>query len=163
MAAVIAAIAAAFLAGGVALFREHRLQQRRLLVAARITYDTLTLSRMAIETASETDRWEAIDALPGKEAFSEAWSSSKEALAGHLLWDEWRKVERAISSFLLVLVGAAANKTPKERKTELDTSVRLIANGRRALYPYCTERLSIWKLIRRKAQRTGIKPGSSPA
>lgn len=102
MAAVIAAILAAFLAGAVALFREHRLQQRRLLVAARVAYDELGVARKGITISLVSNRWAALNALPGNASFSTTWETYKGDLAGHLSWSEWQQVEQAISEYLTV-------------------------------------------------------------
>jgi len=86
VAAVIAAIGAAFLAGAIALFREHRQQQRRLLVAARVRNATFEVASLSIESSVSTNGWELFNAVPGESSFSAAWEAYKADLAGHLTW-----------------------------------------------------------------------------
>ena len=148
MAAVIAAILAAFLAGAVALFREHRLQQRRFLVASRITYATFGLAARGITSALDNNTWAIFNMLPGQTSFSGAWETYKGDLAGHLIWDEWRLVEKSVSQYLAVSV-VKKDDPPETWKPVLDMAAGALENARQALHPYCTQRLSVWRLIRR--------------
>jgi hypothetical protein len=74
MAAVLAAILAAFLAGAIALFRERRLEARRLRVAARIVQAML---EQALHTASMTSEgkhsWKTFALRPTEEELVRVW------------------------------------------------------------------------------------------
>ena len=149
MAAVIAAILAAFLAGAVALFREHRLEQRHLLVASRVMYDTFGLGARGIASAIDSNKWALFNMLPGPASFSSAWETYKGDLAGHLTWDEWRLVEISVSQYL-ALSTVKQDDPPETWKPMLDMTGDALEEARKALHPYCTQRLSIWRLIRRR-------------
>lgn len=149
MTAVIAAILAAFLAGAVALFREHRLQQRRLLVAARVTFANFSVARNGLKTSLSTDGWAPFNLLPGRDAFSEAWNEYKGDLAGHLTWGEWLFVEDAVTRYLAL--GALSQEgEPSQAGDVLERIVKALDGGRDALQPYCERRLSLWALVRRR-------------
>jgi hypothetical protein len=149
MAAVVAAILAAFLAGTVALFREHRLQQRRLLVAARVSYATFGAAAKAIKTSLEVNRWALLNAVPGDVSFSNAWETCKGDLAGHLTWREWRQVEEAVS-YYLVIKTMKQDDPPQSCRPVLEATRDRLEKGRKALYPYGVQRLSVWQLLRRR-------------
>jgi hypothetical protein len=148
MAAVIAAILAAFLAGAVALFREHRLQQRRLLVAARVTYDTFGVAANGIRSSLNTNKWALFNALPGETSFSTTWETYKGDLAGHLTWEEWGPIEKAVSHYLAIRTMSQDN-SPEHARSVLDRTQAALEEGREFLYPYCERRLSVWRLIQR--------------
>jgi hypothetical protein len=160
MTAVIAAILAAFLAGGVALFREHRLQQRRLLVAARVTYATFRVATNGIKTSLNSDSWAPFNLLPGKTSLSETWDSYKGDLAGHLTWPEWRWIEESVNHYL-ALTAMSQSESPKESHSVLDSTRAMLEKARQELRPYCVYRLSAWKLVRRwittRKQRKELK------
>lgn len=139
MAAVLAAIAAAFLAGAVALFREHRLQQRRLLVAARVMHNLFGTTTRRLKS----DGPASSNAPSGDPSFASAWDSYREDLAGHLTWSEWQTIEEGVNSYLDVQ-GQADIPQPM-----LDASRATLNAGIDALYPYCTQRLSVWRLLQR--------------
>jgi hypothetical protein len=151
MAAVIAAIGAAFLAGAVALFREHRLQQRQLLVAARVMHATFKVASQSIKTTLETNGWALFNAVPGETSFPTAWETYKGGLAGHLTWDEWVRVERAVTAYL-ALRTMSQKKSPGEVEDVL-AKVRIrLDGGKEVLHAYCTTRLSVWRLVRRRVK-----------
>lgn len=151
MAAVIAAIGAAFLAGAIALYREHRQQQRKLLVAARVVEATFKSSLGGIGASKRSDRWAAINNLPGRESFSAAWETYKADLGGHLTWAEWVTVERAAFRYTSLLVMSKEKPPSNEDAAEVisKTEERLM-EGREVLNPYCTKRLTMGKLLHRK-------------
>ena len=159
MTAVVAAIAAAFLAGAVALFREHRLQQRRLLVASRVTYATFDVAANGIRASLETNGWSPFDLLPRESSFSSTWESHRGDLAGHLTWDEWGHIEKAVNGYLAVRTMSQAD-SPKNAQPVLEATLDLLSRGNDALRPYCVQRLSLWKLIQRwiPARRHEPKP-----
>jgi hypothetical protein len=149
MAAVIAAIAAAFLAGAVALFREHRLQQRNLLVAARVLYAAFGVAANGAGTSLKTNGWAPLNRLPGEASFSGAWEDFRTDLAGHLTWDEWNDVEAAVPRYL-ALMNMSQDSDPQSSEATISSIAEALDVGRQALYPYCTARLSIWKLAKRR-------------
>lgn len=161
MAAVIAAILAAFLAGSVALFREHRLQQRRLFVAARVLEASFGVASQSIKSSVKGNHWAAFNSLPSIESFAEAWDASKADLAGHLAWEEWGQVEKAVNIYL-------AGRTMQqeglpEASEEVLLGIRMILeNGRTTLRPYCERRLSVWQLAARSNLVSRLKGGSKP-
>lgn len=162
MAAVLAAILAGFLAGAVALFREHRQQQRRLLVAARVMHDTYGAAGEAIRVALDTDGWALFNAVPSEISFSNAWETYKADLAGHLTWHEWQPVEKAANHYL-ALRTMRQDQSPKHKDSQsvLEATRTSLECGKDSLYPYCTKRLSIWLLIRRglRSARAKREPG----
>lgn len=149
MAAVVAAIGAAFLAGGVALFREHRLQQRNLLVAARVLFATFGVAANGARTSLKTDGWAPLNRLPGEASFSGAWESFRTDLAGHLTWAEWVDVESAVHRYL-ALLNMSQDNPPQSSEATISNIVKALEDGRKALYSYCTSRLSVWKLAKRR-------------
>jgi hypothetical protein len=149
VAAVIAAIAAAFLAGAVALFREHRAQQRRLLVAARATESSFRVASNSIKTSLGSGGWQPFNQLPGRSSFAESWDSYKADLAGHLTWGEWLQVETAVNTYLAVGV-MAQDEAPRESEGVLTAAQEKLESGTRVLRPYCERRLSLWKLLKRR-------------
>lgn len=153
MAAVVAAIGAAFLAGAIALFREHRQQQRQLLVAARVMHSTFGVAYLSIRTALELDEWAVFNSVPGGVSFSTAWDAYKGDLAGHLTWEEWRKVE-GVASAHMALRAMSQESLPTEAEGPLGEVRDGLLAGRSVLQPYCVARLSIWMLSRRR-----LRPG----
>jgi hypothetical protein len=154
MAAVIAAILAAFLAGAIALFREHRLQQRRLLVASRVTYNTFEVAANGIRGSLRTNRWPLFNALPGDASFSNTWETYKGDLAGHLTWEEWGNIEKAVSRYVAVRTMSQDN-SPADAQSVLDRTVTALDEAIDDLHSYCTQRLSVWKLIQRRLRVRG--------
>jgi hypothetical protein len=152
VAAVIAAIGAAFLAGAVALFREHRLQQRRLLVAARAVYSVFNMARIGLETAVSHNEWAAANGVPGEESFARTWEESRGDLAAHLAWEEWVKVERAVQRYL-VLRKTSQRRRPAKSAAPIGIVVESLLEGAWTLEPYAEERRSIWDLAKRKLSR----------
>jgi hypothetical protein len=149
MTAVAAAIAAAFLAGFVALFREHRLQQRQLLVASRVTEAACRVAADGLRTSLETNRWAPFNLLPGEASFSKTWESHKGDLAGHLTWQEWRHVEQAVNHYLAVgMMGQ--DEPPEASRLTLTATIDLLVKGGETLNPYSVQRLSVWKLLQRR-------------
>ncbi|MFL5833082.1 MAG: hypothetical protein ACJ76B_03765 [Solirubrobacterales bacterium] len=149
MAAVVAAIGAAFLAGAVALFREHRLQQRNLLVAARVLFATFGVAANGIRTSLKTNEWPPLNRLPGETSFSGAWETYRADLGGHLTWDEWNDVEGGVHRYL-ALMNMSQEKDPQNAEATISSIADALDVGRQALYPYCTARLSVWKLTKRR-------------
>lgn len=153
MAAVIAAIGAAFLAGAIALFREHRLQQRHLLIAARVMHATFGVAAQSIKTSIDGNEWALFNAVPGETSFSAAWETYKGDLAGHLTWKEWRKVESVVSAYLALMAMTQESPPQEEPKDVLSTVRAGLVVGQGVLRPYCTARLSTWRLLRRRLRR----------
>jgi len=103
MAAVAAAIVAAFLAGAIALFRERRLEARRLRVAARITQATLMEAlNNARNVSSGNVRWSNFMLKPSEQEIVKAWSDHREILAGHLSRSQWTSVYVGFHAYLLL-------------------------------------------------------------
>lgn len=103
MAAVLAAILAAFLAGAIALFREWRLEARRLRVAARVTEATLKEAlNTAVKTAEGEIRWKNFPEKPSEEEIVRPWNDHRDVLAGHLSRDQWTEVYIGVSAYLLL-------------------------------------------------------------
>jgi len=92
MAAVVAAITAAFLAGAIALFRERLLETRKLRVAARILESTLALAYSGVHVAADSDSWDILDKTPGKDSLRQTWEKYGDILAGHLKRPDWELV-----------------------------------------------------------------------
>jgi len=150
MAAVLAAIVAGFLAGAVAIYREHRLEQRKLLVASRVMDATFNVARGGIETSLHGDDWEPLNAFPGRDSFLTAWESYKGDLAGHLSWREWKEVELAVSHYF-TLVEMKQDDSPKTAEVEevLEKVKAALEKGRTALHPYCTRSDLRWRSEKR--------------
>jgi hypothetical protein len=115
MTAVIAAIVAAAIAGGIALYRERRIELTRLLVAARVLSAEMARVGMVVDGGAEMDQpkvagavWLLDEFVESGEPLTKAWEGHREVLAAHLRAKEWEKVERAIRSVALlkVMVGA---------------------------------------------------------
>jgi hypothetical protein len=154
MAAVIAAIGAAFLAGAIALFREHRLQQRQLLVAARVIDATFDMAQAGINTSLSRDDWYPFNEIPGRDSFFAAWEAHKADLAGHLTWSEWLDVARAVN-FYFVLAAFDQRNSPMAEQEVMNRTTAELGNGTKILRPYCTTRLSAWKLFQRRIKKGG--------
>lgn len=101
MAAVLAAILAAFLAGAIALFREYRLEVRRLRIAARVMESTFIIALASVEVVSGAEDWATFDEAPGREAFERVWEAHRDVLAGHLNRRDWDTVQAAARNYLL--------------------------------------------------------------
>jgi hypothetical protein len=151
MAAVVAAIGAAFLAGAIALFREHRQQQRHLLVAARVMHSSFGVAYQSIRTTLEADEWAVFNSVPGQASFSMAWETYKGDLGGHLAWSEWRKVE-AVASGYMALTAISQEEQPRKSENVLGEVRDALLVGREVLLPYCATRLSIWMVLRRSLE-----------
>jgi hypothetical protein len=154
MAAVIAAIAAGFLAGIVALFREHRIQERHLLVAARGMDEALSTAETGIRVSLESNGWAPLNLLPTPESFGASWDSFRADLAGHLDWNEWDPLAHAVANYM-----ALNSMTQEDSPQSEDVSPRLrhtiekIEVARKQITPYRTKRFSLWRqLQRRRAQ-----------
>lgn len=147
MAAVIAAIAAAFLAGAVALFREHRLQQRQLLVAARVTDASFRRAANGMRDSLSSNGWAPFNRLPGETSFSDAWDLHGGDLAGHLTWNEWLSVETAVSHYLAIRT-MSQDDVPHVSRSVMDQAIERLGEGSEALRPYCIRRLSAWRPLR---------------
>jgi len=155
MAAVLAAILAGFLAGAVALLREHRLQQRRLIVAARVVSAGFDAAERGVKTALTVDRWAIFNALPGKVSFAETWDAYKGDLAGHLTWQEWQRVERAVTHYL-ALTTLDQTQPPTSAETAMNDAKNSLERGIESLDSYCVTRLSVWGLLRRRFKADDI-------
>ena len=149
MAAVVAAIGAAFLAGAVALYREFHQQQRDFLVAARVMHATFGVASLAIRTSLDSNGWQPVNRMPGKTSFSTAWDSYKGGLAGHLTWSEWQEIETAVTLYL-ALMNTSQDHPPQDAEDALREIEKSLDAGRDALHPSCIKRLSIWKQARRR-------------
>jgi hypothetical protein len=149
MAAVVAAIGAAFLAGVVALYREFRQQQREFLVAARVVHATFNVASAAISTSLKSNGWAPFNNMPGEASFSAAWDAYKGDLASHLNWSEWLDVEGAVTIYL-ALVNTKQDRPPQDAKDALSKVVDKLEMGQKSLQPYCLKRLSVWQSIRRR-------------
>jgi len=138
MAAVIAAILAAFLAGTIALYREWRLEARRLRVAARIMEATVALAARGIRVALEGESWDAVDEAPGKETFERVWEAHRDVLAGHLRRNDWNSVQAGADNYLLyfyVTRTGPPNQPPA--KKSLEGLSEDLDKARTALLPLC--------------------------
>ncbi|HKO39533.1 MAG TPA: hypothetical protein VJU14_14305 [Solirubrobacterales bacterium] len=105
MAAVVAAILAAFLAGAIALFRERRLEARRLRIAARVVKATVEDALVVSVLVSEGKfSWEKMCAVLSKEELSQLWDAHRDVLAGHLSREEWISTQGAISRWMRIFL-----------------------------------------------------------
>jgi type II secretory pathway pseudopilin PulG len=106
MAAVIAASLAALLAGAIALYRERRLEARRLRVAARVVQAMIEEVLALVITASKggLSVEKVWFALP-REEIVRLWTEHRDVLAGHLSRQEWITTQAAISDYLKVFAG----------------------------------------------------------
>lgn len=152
MAAVIAAIAAGFLAGAVALFREHRIQERQLLVAARVMDEVLATARRGINVSLATDGWAPMNFLPTHNSFLQAWETYREDLAGHLEYAEWQKLTSAIAGYE-GMRATSQDEPPSSFKEPLEDIDRLMETARHELKPYRTKRFSLWRQVQRRRKR----------
>lgn len=128
MAAVIAAVVAAFLAGAIALYRKRRLEIRRLRVAARVLQAEGVLAMVATELAQRSDSWKVFDETSRIGAFENAWEEHRDILAGHLPETAWSTVLSGVRSYLLyfhVERGRPPNTSPaKKNLEEIETSLQ---------------------------------------
>jgi hypothetical protein len=103
MAAVLAAILAAFLAGAIALYRERRLEARRLRVAARVVQATIAEAMTNWMMVSQGKlSWKQFGLNPAKGDIVESWDQHRDILAGHLCREEWTAIQDAISGYLML-------------------------------------------------------------
>lgn len=127
MAAVAAAVVAAFLAGGIALYRERRLERRRLRVAARSLHATFAMAGAGVHTASEIDGWNVIDLTPGRESFEQTWAKHQDVLAGHLSRQDWNSIQSGVLSYLIELSTQRPEKSnqppARDRLTALKATI----------------------------------------
>ncbi|HEY8817147.1 MAG TPA: hypothetical protein VIP57_18860 [Candidatus Dormibacteraeota bacterium] len=138
MTAVVAAILAASLAGAIALYRERRIEARRLRVAARITEATIALAARGTRVTTEGESWDALDEAPGKQTFERVWEAHRDILAGHLQRNDWNSVQGGASNYLLyffVTRTGPPNKLPA--KKGLEGLVEDLDKARAALLPFC--------------------------
>jgi len=123
-------------------------------VAARVMEATFKSSLGGIAVSKNSDRWAAINNLPGEGSFSSAWGTYKADLAGHLTWAEWIAVERAVFRYSSLL-GMSKEKPPSNEDAAqvISRTEEKLVRGREVLNPYCTNRLTMRKLLRRKLQK----------
>jgi hypothetical protein len=151
MAAVLAAIGAALLAGWVALFREHRIQQRQLLVAARIMDEAFAKTQIAIDVSRESDDWKPINLIPTSEEFVDAWDAVRTDLAGHLKFQEWNAVAGAVAS--CEVIRGMAQESPPQDSDALRALEPPLGMARDQLDRYRRERLTVGRLLQRHYRR----------
>jgi hypothetical protein len=138
MAAVIAAILAAFLAGAIALYREWRQEKRRLQVAARIMEGTVALAARGTRVASGSKSWEVLDEAPGKDTFEQVWGAHRDVLAGHLQRAQWDAVQTGATNYLLYFyVTRTGPPSEPPAKKALETLAIELDVARAALVPLC--------------------------
>jgi hypothetical protein len=136
--AVIAAIGAAVLAGGIAIYREWRRRLRGFQIAARVLYATFGVAVTGANRSREQDRWDGLRNLPGVVPFSAAWETYKGDLAGDLTWKEWVHIARAAERYLSVLVLSSAEPgDPPSSLKDFGELEELLLKGREVLAPYC--------------------------
>jgi hypothetical protein len=152
MFAVLAAIAAGFLAGGVALFREHRIQERDLLVAARVIDEMFMLAEVAAKVALASDGWQPVILMPTRDSFVENWETFRKDLAGHLLWVEWQDIAIAVSVYETVRSMEKAS-SPKGVEGLLTNHQRSLVAARSRLKRYRIKRFSLWRFAQRRLGR----------
>jgi len=138
MTAVAAAIVAAFLAGAIALYRERRLEARRLKVAARLLSAAITLAAAATSVTAREDSWNVLDEIPGKDTFQETWGEHSAILAGHLSRADWQSVEKATRNYLMrfsIVREGAPNEPPAQER--LEGLAEQLKSALRVLQPFC--------------------------
>jgi hypothetical protein len=152
MVAVAAAIGAAFLAGFVALFREHRVQERQLMVAARVVDEVLQTAKRGITVSLKSNTWRALNSMPTHESFVQTWEGLRGDLAGHLAYPEWQALAAAIAAYE-ALRSMQQETLPKECEDVLTEVTRLIALARVSLKPYRTDRFTLPRQVQRHYKR----------
>jgi hypothetical protein len=148
MAAVIAAIVAGFLAGGVALFREHRIEERKLLVAARVIDEAFFKVEGAVVVSLESNGWEPFNLLPTQESFMDGWEAFREDLAGHLTSSEWKDLTTTLALHQTVS-SMTQSESPKNAEELLNSLLTRLKSSRTRLAPYCSARFSVWRQLQR--------------
>lgn len=138
MAAVIAAIVAAALAGAIALYRERRIELRALLVGARVVSSALLEASLSLDVTADRPGLtghhaiELVDSFQGEKALVESWEAHRAILAAHLPLEHWRRIVIALRHFRLI---GALEKADKD--TILRVSHDLTA-GSTLLYQYAS-------------------------
>lgn len=127
MAPIIAAIAAAFLAGSVALYRERRQELRSLLVAGRVMGNTFLEASAVIGHLSESEEWDISGEPGGLTSFSAAWEEHRNVLAAHLTRPQWASVESAARRYLLAMAQQGQAPPSRFAKQLSDTADSLLA------------------------------------
>jgi hypothetical protein len=152
--AVAAAIGAAFVAGVVAVFREHRIQERQLLVAARVVDETLARAEQSIGVAISKNGWGAYNSMPTHESFKQCWEGSRGDLAGHLTQSEWKVVTRGVTAYE---ASRSTNFDGDPNETEIEGTLLAIKRGvreaRDGLKPYVSDRLTLRRQWQRRRTR----------
>lgn len=139
MAAVLAAILAAFLAGAIALYRERRLEARRLRVSARVMETTLVTAMAGLRAAAKTGGWNIIDQAPGRDAFRCTWEDHRETLAGHLSRQDWNQIQRAVRDYLLEFARERQNASDRPpAKERLEEKAEKLDAAIKVLTPFCS-------------------------
>jgi hypothetical protein len=154
MPAVVAAIVAGILAGGVALLREHRIQERRLLVAARVMDEMFSMVNKAIGVSLSTNGWGAVNAMPTRENFSRCWEESRADLAGHLTHEEWKVLSRAVSYYEATR-STSFTTAPKDVEEDLRLVAGSVGKARDRLKPYVMDRFTLPRQAQRRRRRGG--------
>jgi hypothetical protein len=139
MAAVAAAILAAFLAGAIALFRERRLEARRLQVAARITQATLMEAlNNARNVSMGKVRWSNFVLKPSEQEIVGAWVGHRDILAGHLSRTQWTAVYIGFHSYLMLFhLGAEAGPQNSDWDPMWEEILERLIAASDALEIYC--------------------------
>ena len=140
MTAVITAIVAAFLAGGIALYRELRLELRRLLVAARILRALFQEAAIYADIFAGPDAdydSTTLEALSGMLDVPTVWAEHREVLAGQLTRRQWNEIAVAVATFEIVtLTDNRPSTTAPDRQRFADASADL-QRAVDVLDPYC--------------------------
>jgi hypothetical protein len=154
MAAVIAAIIAGAFAGGVALLREHRIQERQLLVAARVVDEVLNIAESGIDVSLSSNGWEPFRSMPTPELFSRSWEESRGDLAGHVDHREWNLLSYGVSAYKAThstdFVGS-----PRDAEDLLLEVRHALSEARKELKPYVSQRFTVPRQIQRRRKRGG--------
>lgn len=112
-------------------------------------HSTFGVAYLSIRTSLELDEWAVFNSVPGEVPFATDWEAYKGDLAGHLTWDEWRKVE-GVASAHMALRAMSQESLPTGAAGPLGEVRDGLLAGRDVLRPYCVSRLSVWMLSRRR-------------
>lgn len=160
MAAVVAAIIATFLAGGIALYRERRLELANLLVAARVVSISLATSAQVLELLVQggQEQVDLLSEVPAIDQFPAVWAEHRTALARHLTGDQWEGLVDAAERLQMVSWAARSPGSNAINAAAMRTAAKLLRLADSVLRAY-GKRAGVW---RNPGRKTHAPPGGGP-
>jgi hypothetical protein len=136
MVPVITAIVAAVLAGGVAIYRERRIELWKLVVAARVLLASLQDAFLLLEVLRDESfdvRWERFLERDDWSGIEAVWSQHRETLAAGLSRSQWNQVVFGVEAYFGAMRqaadrGRASHEDERDRFVRAQKHVKLASN-----------------------------------